>query len=1408
MPDDASIAGFTIDILANTNINLRLLRSTYFFYYYTMNKIISTLLLCLMVCVFADAKVYTWKGGTGDNGTKWDVASNWTVGTGNTSDGTYPDGTDDDVIIPANEYKNGAWNIPNYPVLTGAAVCGKIYFELYLMDGIATTNSARIGRQDLLTYSQAFCDITIRANRYVRITSPLQNTYTGDFFVEHQTLNKDAWAGTDESHFVPATYEAKVGNAFEAPTYDEDSVMTNPGVVNRAIRGTYYSFYSSNYDIVNQYNGHDVQTPISQWGNPVNGLVTPIKQAVSFDVWVNNGAKKSSSTQAEKDGEVTFHFPAGNTEYAYYDTDGNLSLRQPDRNINRAKSGKFWLDKATMSVPFTQEAPSSMFAVGNPGFAYLSISEFLARNTKNISPFVYTHTEKLNERGSEIIYYYNIADSKLYRIKENYTKAHPGDDDANPGIGDNPLTKDDTHPVAATSREGYLNPAEGFRVMGGSVGFSCDEPGLVGVYRNTTTTTTSFKIAQEVREQYYTIGADGTGTKKYTSPNQEISMLKDAEIGFDMAITTASKSDEIRLNNFLNRGSVIAKIEKSNTEDGKGKLIIAKGQPIMAVFKGPDSGTWRTKTSNNYPISYADYWDYESGKTGDVSSGNKTVTGYGYTSGFDNGTTSTTTITEASNTKVTATYQDKYRVMKLYGTRAAWRFSGVKSVGYAVSSPSATISFNAKDVINPDEDLCDIELDYEIVNGKVTISMPEGMKMFIASDAARAGEKPAFNTVLLGKASSDKTVKDFLCEAWFAYEGATAEKINVEAPLGETFIFEDGVGEYTTYVRENIGRVKIGTKDMVDYGQYKDHDHLITVKPVLGSYNTVGILGLYPDDSTTMVLGQITKEESVDTVVTPGGAGSKTFNSSDFKKQGAATPGAAGTATKRPISIQTTKMNGNGTNPSYTSFYAGATIRITSNNAPITKVELTGPNSGLTYYARQWTASTGTANRPLMNTTCTWTGSTKDLTLTLSGSDEARLTSIVVSYATTMTTRITKTQKFVMLIPAGQLANVSGSSVNPALDHYFYSHGNAIDMVKPVEMSWGATQTVVATTVLNLETGVETTTETTTSSGNAEWTMEIGSENNDCNETMVSRQMMQPLANQEWYDGLILGELKSINRTTRNYFQLQRSRKTAITGGEETPTITPGSGQAMGLTLNYSYPMFYANIPTAENPELRAPSRAASRVNAPTFITASTDDMASSAMVIVNDIFSEEYTQHEDAPLFDAASGSLIVATLAGTQLVGVNATSLVDMLPLYLSQTATVSFTNVASLGENAAIYDAVEDVTTLLVEGQEYELVVLDGQQAGRYFLVADAEAPSITTSVEEVETYSWKPVAYCPAEGALAVCCAEELSYEVYAVNGMLMGAAQAQSYTFSGLQSGTYIVRAIRGQEMQSLKVIVY
>lgn len=1314
-----------------------------------MNKILSALLLCLTVCVSASAATRTWKGNTGTNGTQWSVAANWV-------ENAAPSATDD-VIIPAG--------CQVYPVLTAPTTCGNIYFEVKLMSA-TELNSARIQGQHYLTYTKAFCDISVTANRYIRVTSPLQSTYTGDFFAEHQTLNKDAWTTSAPNYpFVDALYEGVEGQAYVAPTYDGNGVMTDPGVVNRAIRGTYYSFYSSDRDSLLPINSQVVHTVANQWGAPVNGLGTEILPATSFDVWVNNGATRSNSV-IPVNGEVTFHFPVANSIYYYFDENGHWAKRRDPSRVDRSKAGRFAYgdnNEEKLAVTLTHTGNSMMYAVGNPAFAYMDVAEFINANQKSIAPYVYKYVQgNPGTRGKERIYYYDYDHTphKLYLINTNYDNSTSSSTETL----DNHQKANITGKTEITKnhREAYFNAAEGFRVIGGSVAFVCDEPDLVGVYNNAT-----FRIADAVRSKYYNLNSDGTAGSRISKNNggsdSDIPLLKAKETTFTYAISTTDDPAYVRLNNFLNRGSVLAKIVQ--TVPGKsGQLVIEDDQAIMAVFQGNlvklnNAGNYEASTDAVWSTDYADYWDYTYEEDYDVENTGKTVKTYSSPSNYTNDETTTRT-----------GFIEAYRTMKLHGLtdEDAWALSEDSyEVGCKFSSHQDTLpGIKAYRITNANTS--NITLNYTIENGTVNISMPEGTKMFIESDAALLSEtKPAFNTIMRTNGSSGNGVKGYLCESWFAYEGFASTKVNNNS--SEDFIMPDMVGDYSTAPRCNLGNTdnEINCYDQYIYPHRNSsswtptYTQKIEINRVLGSNNTVMIKGLYPGDDEANVLGQID--------ATSAGNRTATAQYSAFT----ADNGYKVTVSGTPITIEFTGAS-TAWGADYRSIAANGTIKVSGAN--ISKIVLSTKNS----YKGTWSsANIGSVNDR------TWTGNATDVTLTQTNSTAARVTSITVTYAG---------YDYKLIIPAGQLAQIAtdaDGNVDPANSHYFYAHGNQEDMVKTLTMTW---------------------TYDTQYGGLGYWRNTSPADNNACFETMVARQGIQPLKNYEYFDGLVYGQYRSGTMTIngkdykdKNYFELYQTKKGDINKAP-TPEIKPG--QVGVLKLDYIPQLFVANPTLTTTNLVQAPRREAAVNNAPAFIKAVAGDMAANTMIIRSAAASNEFCRLEDAPLFDVDNSALAFGTLAGTQLVGVNAIASLDTLPLYLSTSATLSFANTASLGEDVMLYDAVLGTSVLIDEEAEYELEINAGEQAGRYFLVASAEAPSVATDIDNLASADWKAVAYCPAQGNLTVSCAEEVSYEVYAINGMLMGAAKAQSYTFSGLQSGTYVVRALRGAEMQSLKVIVY
>lgn len=104
--------------------------------------------------------------------------------------------------------------------------------------------------------------------------------------------------------------------------------------------------------------------------------------------------------------------------------------------------------------------------------------------------------------------------------------------------------------------------------------------------------------------------------------------------------------------------------------------------------------------------------------------------------------------------------------------------------------------------------------------------------------------------------------------------------------------------------------------------------------------------------------------------------------------------------------------------------YSKATISFSSTNNNITKIVMTATS---TDYAKTWSADVGST--AVNNTTITWTGSAKSITLTNTASAQSRLSKIVVTTADTHTVTWT-------INPAagGSLSSTSGSSITVTPD--------------------------------------------------------------------------------------------------------------------------------------------------------------------------------------------------------------------------------------------------------------------------------------------------------------------------------------------------------------------------------------
>ena len=453
------------------------------------------------------AATVTWQGTTD---TDWETATNWSGGAVPTAE--------DDVIIPGG--------LSCYPTAAAASVCRYLYMA----------SGARLAGQELLTYEKAFVDVTLPANRYVRFTPPLQETYTGDLFTAEQG---GEWTNFENSHFAGVEGTSGPNRVFPGATY----------ISMFAQAGTNYDAY---YNI-------EARSATTTWDDPFNALAHRFTEGEGFDVWVDNGDNPATT--------ATFHFPGGDTEYTYYNQSGKEG---ESADITRTSaSGHFIFDAGTTGegrkdYNFASNG-TAMFATGNPTMGLMNIRLFMEENVqthKNITPFLYRHNNVYADRGTESILYYNAASKRLFSVSGSAA------DNEVPAGSDDPQISDE-------SDNAYIQPNEGFRLMSGETTVFSIEPKLLGNYIPKSGVT-------KCEYEYY-----GVPTYYSLFDRTKYGKLSNVEDGehakYNMSVSITATDDPkvVCINNFVRRGSVYAHIDVDNHT-----LTIPNGSPVFYLAAG------------------------------------------------------------------------------------------------------------------------------------------------------------------------------------------------------------------------------------------------------------------------------------------------------------------------------------------------------------------------------------------------------------------------------------------------------------------------------------------------------------------------------------------------------------------------------------------------------------------------------------------------------------------------------------------------------------------------------------------------------------------------------------------------------------------------------------------------------
>lgn len=268
-----------------------------------------------------------------------------------------------DVVIPSNS--------PVFPVLKEYELAGTAPADFNSCQGIHFEfGSEMLGTQHL-NYSKAWTDLELSFGRYYLLSSPLQETYTGDFFIP-----KEKYGNQNNPYFTKLDETTAPESRKEPTAYHRLWATSAPVVLpNNDITGETDAQNGS---------GHVVRIETTKWTPPFNAMKYQYQMGEGFSFKAEK--KEISATKAR------FRFPKEHTRYYYYNKD-NLQTDMYE-TLGRQHTGRLFTDglkswplKLHYTAP--ENETSTVFLVGNPFMAHINIQEFLKENAKITSVKVY-----------------------------------------------------------------------------------------------------------------------------------------------------------------------------------------------------------------------------------------------------------------------------------------------------------------------------------------------------------------------------------------------------------------------------------------------------------------------------------------------------------------------------------------------------------------------------------------------------------------------------------------------------------------------------------------------------------------------------------------------------------------------------------------------------------------------------------------------------------------------------------------------------------------------------------------------------------------------------------------------------------------------------------------------------------
>lgn len=239
--------------------------------------------------------------------------------------------------------------------------CDQIYFK----------PEAELLYANYLTYNKAYVEKELTPNTWSIMSSPLQQTYAGDLYVQKADGQEKSEA------FKPITYKEAVNDRSAYPVYQRSWDGDAKEIVDNT------KFYQANEDGTVEETTNDFFLTSGYWSHVYNKVDEQYTKGQAFAV--KAGDKYTEGAQGAN-ATAVIRLPKADTQFSYYDSESNKPVNVTvtrDANSYRMLLGDVAGDKTmTMTQPLKENLHSEnrYHLVGNPYTSSLSMYRFLKAN--------------------------------------------------------------------------------------------------------------------------------------------------------------------------------------------------------------------------------------------------------------------------------------------------------------------------------------------------------------------------------------------------------------------------------------------------------------------------------------------------------------------------------------------------------------------------------------------------------------------------------------------------------------------------------------------------------------------------------------------------------------------------------------------------------------------------------------------------------------------------------------------------------------------------------------------------------------------------------------------------------------------------------------------------------------------